>query len=633
MENNAFEAGNSPEKFTQSGDTPEPSALTALTGPVRGEIDHALEKEAGEQRRLKLLQKIRTDPSQKMNTLAKGLTDAEMRELIQLTRDTYMHMESARSALVRLDAALLKHFSEQDTKELRALARHTMGLHLNTHQYHNAVHALSMTREALHLAEIADIRDPAMLRTLVIQGLYHDTGNGTEPKPPTTKDADESQAVGIFMRDVERMELHALAGLTSVRVGGESQDQKKVIAACIAATVFRDRFAPPDALALQEYVGGILEHVHNAEDHHFLQIRHLKEMTMLMDSAPAWIARDADVVGSTYSPSVLYNNILTRVEDTRRSLAKGAGPRKYHNGFIGFIGASKYQGPDTEPVKVARAGSPLYLPEEEGNADAIKEYGKQQLTEETRRFEKLMKEHEPMLNALFVLIGEAHANNEEILRMPLRDIHERLKQLATDPARAERAQAILTDETIDSLELNLSAYPLLQDERYERMTLAGMTPGMMNRIFAPNRKQTKDQEWMTDQLEVIEQQSDPEAQPVLLSVLELANIHPEDLERRHFTQGSSIIEKGGKPGFVYIILQGTAKICLPGREFRVGAGVVLGEISALSDLDATADVIAVSDVVAVSLPALLVANEYRTEDIRQKMMELAEQRLGHRPQA
>ena len=612
------------------------------TGTVRRQFDVALDSDENERRRLALLQKIRTDPSQKINTLAKGLTDAESRELIQLTRETYGQMESARSALARLDAVLLKHFSLLDAKELQTLARHTMGLHLNTHQYHNAVHALSMTRESLHLAEIAEITDPKILQTLVIQGLYHDTGNGREPKPATSKDADETQAVEIFMRDVKEAErrvregepvseLNALARLTSVKVGGEDQDQKTVIAACIAATVFRDRFAPTESLALQEYVGGVLEHVHGAEDYNSLPIRHLTDMTKLMGSVPAWIARDADVVGSTYTPSVLYNNILNRVEDTRRGLAKGTGPKKYDAGFVGFISAAYHQGKPTEAVTVAKEGSPLYLPAGEGNAVAIKEYGKKQLTEEERRFEILLHEHEPMLNALFVLIGEAHANHEEILHMPLKEIRVRLVKLAEDPARATRTQGILTDEKIDSFDLDLSAYPLLQNQRYEQMTLAGMTPGTMNRIFAPNAQQTKDQEWISDRLEDIEQQSSPDKQPVLLSALELANIHPEDLERRHFAAGSSIIEKEHKPGFVYIILQGAAQIRLDGREFAMGEGSVLGEISALYDTGATADVIAVSDVEVVSLPAKLVADEYRTEEMRQRMTDLAEKRLGRSP--
>lgn len=586
--------------------------------------------------RLKLLSKLQATP-QKMNTLAVGLDAEEMELLKQHTREEYEGMESAMSALARLDAAILKHFDAEEADELRALARHTMGLYLNTHQYHNAVHALSMTRESLHLAEIANIQDVEVLRTLVIKGLYHDAGNGIHPTPPTTKEADEAQAVEIFMRDIREAqrrikfnedvgELAALARLRSVKVNGESVDQRELVAACIAATVFRDRFAPTTSLAFQEYISSILEHVHRT-DPDFLPFREVKRFISLMESGPAWIARDADVAGSTYSHAVLTNNLLNREEDARRGMAADVGPVRYHNGFIGFIGAAFHQGSETDVVKTARGGSPLYLPEGQGNAGAIMEYGKQQLHVEKARFEKLIGEHDSMLTALFVLIGESVKNGESFLQLPLKEIHNRLAQLALDLGRLDRAKGVLTKEEITSLDLDLDRYPLLQDKRYDTLTIPAMTPGLVNRIFAPNTTLTTEQEEVAERLQEIERDSNPERQPVLLSILELADLNPEKIQRETFQQGTKIITKGTHPGRVFILLKGTASVNLGnGQSFPVLPGTVLGEMSALSDKEASADVVANTDVDAISLPADLVRNEYGTEELRIRMMGIMEKR-------
>lgn len=597
-------------------------------------------------RRLELLRKIETAvPGQKVNSLAAGLTADEMEELTDLTRERYLTMESAVMTLKVLDAALIKHFVPQDAQQLRDLARHAIGLYLNTHQYHNAVHALSMTREALHLAQTAGITDPETLRTLVIQGLYHDAGNGIKPEPANSREADEAQAAEIFMKDVREAKrriaqgeplgaLSALGKLSEVTVAGKNHPQETVIIACIASTVFRDRFVAPKGLALEEYMCAILEHGHGVEKDKSTQdvYRLQREMVDLMESTPAWIARDADIVGSTRSPYVFYNHILNRVEDTRRGLAKGVRPKKYHAGFVGFIGASFHSGQETEAVKTAKAGSPLYLPKEQGGGDqvAVIEYGKKQLQEENRRFDTLLKEHEPMLNALFVLIGEADRDGEKILEMPLKTLRARLTQLAGDPRRVERAQQILTDEPPTSFELDLSGYPLLGDPRYAHMSLAEMTPGLMNRIFAPNAQQTQRDESVMLQLETLEQQARPDEQPVLLSLLELANIYPELFTESSLAAGKHVIHKDTKPEYVYIILEGSADIHLPTGVKTVGKGAVLGEISALSGKNAMADVIANTNLELLALPASLVEEAYPTEELRLKMLELAERRLGYR---
>lgn len=614
-----------------------PSAAEEIGIDVRGDVYADMHHVDAESAREVLVERIKAAKAgQKINTLAEGLTFKEMEKLQRYTREVYQHMESARSALARLEASLVKHFDEDDAMELRELAKHATGLYLNTHQYHNAVHALSMTRESLHLAEIAGITDPEILRILVIQGLYHDAGNGIHPTP-ATKDADEAQAVTIFMRDVREARqrvktgedagsLSALLKLRGVKINGESVSQHEVIAACIGATVFRDRFAPATSLAFQEYVGTILEQVHGT-DPDFLNFRDVKRFTKLMESGPAWIARDADIAGSTYTPGVLVNNLANRGEDVLRNMAADIGPVGYHKGFIGFLGATFHQGTLTEAVETARAGSPLYLPKGQGNATAIIEYGKQQLVNESQRFEKLVTDHGPMLTAMFVLIGEAVKKGENFLKLPLKDVRDRLENLVQDPKRIDRAKAILKKEEITALDIDLSRYPLLDDPRYHQRTIPEMTPGLVNRIFAPNTSLGSEQEEISERLRDIERASEGEEQPILMGVLELADMTPEKLKRESFVTGQSIIEKDKKPGRVFIILNGTVSITLSdGRILSAGAGSLLGEISALTGKEATADVIAVSDVDTVSLPAELMRNEYATEELRTHMVNIMERR-------
>ncbi len=609
-----------------------------VTAEARFAVSTQLSAERNPERRNILLATLSAS-GQKLNTLAAGLTPDEMEELKELTRQEYLAMESAVSTLTRLDAALMKHFDSKDAKELQDLARHTMGLYLNTHQYHNAVHALSMTREALHLAEIAGIHDEQSLKTLVIQGLYHDAGNGEQPTKPTTKDADETQAVAVFVKDLKEVErriraeedlgeLSVLAKLTSVNIHGKDFDQKTVIAACIAATVFRDRFAPTETLALQQYVGGILEHVHSAPNYTFLQIRHLEEMTELMGSGLAWIARGADVVGSTFDMSVLQNNILNRVEDVRRGVGDEVGPAGYHAGFIGFVGAKFFAGPANPAVAAARGGSVLFLPEGEGDAASVIAYGKVQMDEETQRYETLMKEHGSLLTGLYVLIGEAHARGENFLTLPVAEIYARIQELAASPDRVKRAGLILKKEKIDSLDINLENYPLLQESRNAHCTISAMTPGLVNRLFAPNAAQTAEQAWMYDRLAKIEQCTNGREQPILVSMLELANLHAGTLKHESFKNGESIIAKDSQSGRVLVILEGTVTINTGDHTFARGPGAVIGEISALTNKPANADVIAESDVVAASLPAELLCGEYNTEDLRRHILELIKTRKG-----
>lgn len=573
-----------------------------------------------------------------MNMLSDRLSDAEKEELARLTREKYAHMESATIALMRLDAALIKHFDAQDARELQELARHAIGLYVNTHQYHNAVHGLSMTREALHLAEIAGITDKETLRTLVIQGLYHDTGNGTAPVAPD-RNGDEVHGVAIFMRDLREAQrrasqgesvgaLAALTKLTSVRIKGESVDQVQLVAACIASTVFPDRFALPSSLAQQKYMGPILEHLHNADNYRFLHIRHMEDLTELMESAVCAIVKSADIAGSTYEQNVLSLNLLNRVEDVRRGLGHSIGPRAYHNGFIGFLGAGFHKGPDTPAVTAARNGSPLFIPADQGNAEELMRYGKSQLEIEGQRFEKIMSEHESMLTALFVLIGESNANGENFLTLPLREIANRLEDLANDGNRIDRAQAILQKETIEALDLDLNNYPLLRAEHCAALTIPEMRPGLINRIFAPNTAQTQEQNEVEEKLDEIQRNADVESQPVLTNVLELADMSPDELTTQTFGPGETMISKDSRLEHVLIILDGNASVMLePDNRIRVGPGTLLGEMSVLTGNGAIADVIADSEVSVVRLPASMVANEYRTEELKMRAIDVMQRRI------
>jgi hypothetical protein len=594
----------------------------------------------GESRRKQLLNLLeKAKPGQKINTLAEGLSKEEMNELMERTREAYRNMPVIKSVFGRLSGAIKKHFEADEAQELIDLADHSLGLYLNTDQYHNAVHALSMTRETLHLAEIAGITDKETLRALVIQGLYHDAGNGIHPVPADTKQADEAQAVGIFMRDVREGQrrvrdredpgsLASLVKLRGVKMNGETVDQRELIAACIAATVFRDRFAPAHSLAFNEYMKAILEHVHGT-DPRFLQIRHLDDFLTLMDSGPAWIARNADVAGSTYVSSVLYNNLLNREEDVRRGMASGVGFAKYHNGFIGFIGATFHQGAQNDAVKTAKGGSPLYYPGGGASAEAIAAYGKQQLVTEKARFEKLISEHEPMLNALFVLMGEEISKGKDagFLKLPLKEIRARLAAFAADPKRIQRANAILTQDPVTSLDLDLSEYPLLGDKRYADKKIPELTPGIVNRIFAPNEALSPDEESTLNKLQTLEQSNTDD--PLLPALAEIADLYPEKITIEHIVmnRGQPFIEAGAHPDRVIVVLEGAVSVHLPDKCLTLGPGTLLGEISVLTGKPATADVFAMSNVNALSLGKDLVTNEYSTEDLKQRMTKLMEERL------
>ena len=179
-------------------------------------------------------------------------------------------------------------------------------------------------------------------------------------------------------------------------------------------------------------------------------------------------------------------------------MSKDAGPVGYHNGFIGFISASWHQGLDWAPVKQAKQGAPFYMPD--GNSKAVEDYGRQRLAEEKERFEQLVTSHKPMMVALYLLIQQGIDVKDNILAWPLRRVRESLVALsgASGNLRGvlEEAQknGVMTKENagdLGSFEVTADLYPLLFDQRHEQKSISDLTPGMVNRIFAPNAARTE----------------------------------------------------------------------------------------------------------------------------------------------
>lgn len=454
------------------------------------------------------------ETNKKVNTL--GVQNgADRQKLMDLTRRKYAQMDAARQPTNRLFAAFNEIFSKKEARELKALARYVTGHYLNTHQYHSAPHALGMTREMLQQAELAGYRDPKVLKALIISGLYHDTGNGLHPVPPVGIEADEVQAFRVLAEDIKTAEsiarlseqgiapspssdLRAIQTLryevVTVKEGNKDVQYPMldVIAACIAATVFRDRFAPSDVVAFDQYVVNILEILHG-KSIDGISASSLINIKKLINSGPAWITKNADISGSTNTVNVLQANLQNRLEDSRRGMAKDAGPVGYHNGFIGFISASFHQGLDWAPVKQAKQGAPFYMPD--GNSEAVENYGRQRLAEEKERFEQLMISHKPMIIALYILIQQGIDEKENVLEWPLLRVRETLEELCSQPGGIRAAlesiqkQGIMIKEKADELgdlEITPDGYPLLFDQRLEAKSISDLTPGVVNRIFAPN---------------------------------------------------------------------------------------------------------------------------------------------------
>lgn len=76
----------------------------------------------------------------------------------------------------------------------------------------------------------------------------------------------------------------------------------------------------------------------------------------------------------------------------------------------------------------------------------------------------------------------------------------------------------------------------------------------------------------------------------------------KQLREDRFKAGQVIVEEGDTSGRLYVILEGTAKVNVGGRNrHRMGPGSFIGELSILDKGERTATVTAESEVLAVSL--------------------------------
>lgn len=463
----------------------------ALTGLQDGFEEYT---EADEAQRMALVKSL-DEHGKKTNVLS--VDDADRARLVELTRRRYMSMESARQAMSRLFTTLNENFPDSDEVEsLKDLARHAVGLYLNTDQYHSAPHPLGMATEALSLAKIAGHTDPMFLKALLYIGLYHDAGNGRTPVAPVDEKADEVQSFQIFLNDVLSPDkLKALQNIRSetVTIGGQAYAMINVVAAGIAATVFRDRFVAADDIAFDSgYANIILEKLHGKPIGEIPE-ESLKEFKTLMESNIAWLARSADIAGSTSRVNVLQANLTNHYEDLGRGIGVNDGPVGYHWGFVAFLRGVFHKGKDSEAVQQAKSGSPFYVPD--GNKEAVVAYGRQRLAEEQERFDQLMLSHKPIMVAIYTLIAENFERKDNVLAWPLSRIRESLTAIAAAPeglrgaVEAVQKKGFMTKEVVEGLNLDVSAstYPLLFDEHYADKTIAELSPDDVNRIFAPER--------------------------------------------------------------------------------------------------------------------------------------------------
>jgi CRP-like cAMP-binding protein len=515
-----------------------------------------------ERRRLAILEKL-TAQGKKSNTLE--LEPPDRKIATDLTRRRYATMESSRQATNRLFAAINESFSQDDAKELKDLARHVIGYYLNTSQYHSAPHALGMAREVLKVAEIAGYRDPKLLKALVIVALYHDTGNGLHPVPPVGKNADEVQGFKILMKDIKIAEKiaeleaageisqtssssHPLNALRNIRKETITleEDGKKVqypminiIAACIAATVFRDRFAEPNSTAFNEYVIDVLEILYGKKREK-IPVSAFPDMTKLMHSGPAWLAKNADISGSTNTANVLQANLTNRLEDYRRGMAKDAGPEGYHGGFVGFISGVFHSGAPSASVEQARQGAPFYMPD--GDQKASEEYGRQRLAEEKERFEQLIVSNKPMLVALYAIMYRGLEEGKNILEWPISQIRRELERISSQPGGLQyeltemHKRGVMTKEqdTTLTLQCDEKSHPLLFDQTWETKSIADLTPGAVNRIFTPNAANapTKTQQRLATIIATMDEQPTWEQIEALPGVGKLTSAQREYLDEK-----------------------------------------------------------------------------------------------------
>ena len=493
-----------------------------------------------ELRRLALIDRIKR-AGKKVNVLNGELSDEEQIELIDLTRRKLKNMEAMQLALALLDSLLNEHFDTDTALQLKYLINHCSSYYLNIHQYHNAIHAVNMIRESLHLADIANMTDQQQLKLLVIIGLFHDVGNGEAPVAPDTETGDEVQAVVVFLnlfKEAQRRrnqgkplgELAALADLgemtltlplpQEVDIDGRHQvtaSGEEVVAAGIAGTVFRDRFADLGSLAF-------------GTKYNMITLKLLKGQKPLLDDFErfvalsqtplTWLARDGDIAGSTESTNAFPLGLFCRAEDLRQEgpfqSGAGLGPANYRGGFQVFIGGW-FGTTETRAREVAHTGSPLFYPEIDRDgqpdpaAERLADYARRRLAEEDRRFEQVITKHWDICTALYVLVEECHAGKHQnigtnLLAVPIQHLIPLLKGLERAPKERvdEALYADAKQGQTRALHFTLEDYPLIRkDSPYANKTIPELPPATLNRIFTPQTSQVETESERKEQQELL----------------------------------------------------------------------------------------------------------------------------------
>lgn len=457
----------------------------------------------------------------KINVLNGVLAPEELSTLIDLTRRRLLSMESMQLALALLDTSLDEHFHGDTLLDLKRLVYHVIGYHLNLFQYHTSVHVVSMIRETLHLADIAGLIDERQLRLLVLSGLFHDAGNSEAPLAPDRPDGDEIQGVIVFLRlrrEAARRrangeplgELAALADLheetftvplpPEIDVDGRHEvtaTGEELVAAGIAGTVFRDRFADIGSLGFGTKYNLIILKLLKGEH----PLLHDFERFVALSQTPlTWLTRDGDIAGSTEGINAFPLGLLNRVEDLGRDGFKpgaGCGPTNYRSGFHAFLSGQFSKG-ESRAREVAQTGTPLFYPRlvgdaSSGAAERLENYARRRFNEENRRFEQVMARHWDMSTALYVLAEELRAGKHpgyghNLLALPLRRLAPLLQGLENAPK--ERIDAALfvdaEKEQTRALNFRLADYPLLHaDSPYADRAIPELPPATLNRIFTP----------------------------------------------------------------------------------------------------------------------------------------------------
>lgn len=483
---------------------------------------------SNEERRLVLVSKIKCS-KEKINILNIALTSVEQTELQELTRNKYLSMPCMRVALGRLHLAFDEIFSEEDSSKLKLLTNHVIGYYLNTNQYHNAFHAISMTLESLNICNILGVTDIKALKAVVIGDLYHDSGNGEAPTAPDSAWGDEVQSCKIFKTDLKSVEAKMIAGLDlgplaaladlereriqyplpihvqlstrAEQVGNiETSSMAEVVTACIAYTVFKDRFETLENLAFHtQYIKIILEQFHETEE---ISVEQYKHFLNLSQSYIVWIAKNADIAGSLEGIHGVQNSLLSYAEDQMRAGFKPGHNQdfdQYRAGFLGFIGAAFASPTSTMAKEIKEQGFCPFPSIGKDDQEAyyssdglvsLRKFFEERVQQEDRYFSRAKEIFGKMLTALFVIAAEESQDGKNVAHLTIAQL--RIKLEKWQNAEISRVKAILPESNIENwgprfkrLDYDLERFPLLKLDEFQGLTIADLSPAIFNRIFLP----------------------------------------------------------------------------------------------------------------------------------------------------